>query len=159
MTRPSDKDAINKPHPASKSTWSRRELLGMIGAGALACLHSGCTPGRDSSSRDGGLDGPIHFASLQDVARLIESGEYPSRRPASSSHQAKQINFCTTGFTKINRSFATATVTNKQKESNRFSSFFCFSWGETERYRLFYTVSNKKKERKKGRRYFLQSAK
>jgi hypothetical protein len=35
-------------------------------------------PGRDSSSRDGGLDGPIHFASLQDVARLIESGELTS---------------------------------------------------------------------------------
>ncbi len=78
MTRPSDKDAINKPLPASKSTLSRRELLGMIGAGALVCVHSGCTPGRDSSSRDDGLDGPIHFASLQDVARLIESGELTS---------------------------------------------------------------------------------
>lgn len=78
MTRPSDQDAINKPLPASRPTLSRRELLGMIGVGALACLHSGCMPGRDSSSRDGGLDGPIHFASLQDVARLIESGELTS---------------------------------------------------------------------------------
>ena len=78
MTRPIDPDAIKKPLLTSKSTLSRRELLGMMGVGALACLHSGCMPGRDSSPKSGGLDGAIHFASLQDVARLIESGELTS---------------------------------------------------------------------------------
>ena len=78
MTRLSDQEAFNNPLRPSKPKLSRRELLEMIGVGALACLQSGCMPGRDSSSGDGGLDGPIHYASLQDVARLIESGELTS---------------------------------------------------------------------------------
>jgi len=78
MTRPNDQYAIGKPLPAWDSTLSRRELLGAIGVGALACLHSGCMPGSDSSPGDFALDGPLHFASLTDVARLIESGELSS---------------------------------------------------------------------------------
>lgn len=78
MTRPSDKDAINKSRRDSKPVLSRRDVLGMIGVGALACLHSGCGPGRESSSGNGGFDGAVHFASLQDVARLIETGELSS---------------------------------------------------------------------------------
>jgi amidase len=74
MTRPNDQYAIGKPLPACDSNLSRRELLSAIGVGALACLHSGCMPGTDSSLGDFALDGPLHFASLTDVAGLIESG-------------------------------------------------------------------------------------
>ena len=78
MTRPNDQYAIAKTIPAWDPALSRRDLLGMIGVGALACLHSGCTSERDSSPGDIAMDGPLHFASLTDVARLIESGELSS---------------------------------------------------------------------------------
>ena len=78
MTPKNDQFDIGKPLSALDPTLSRRELIGMIGVGALACLHSGCMPVRDLSPGHSGVDGPLHFASLQDVARLIESGELSS---------------------------------------------------------------------------------
>lgn len=75
MTWSKDQFGIGKSAPASGFSLSRREFLGAIGLGALACLHSGCKPGGDSSAGWATLDGPLHFASLTDVARLIESGE------------------------------------------------------------------------------------
>jgi len=78
MTRPIDQYAVAKPLPAWDSTLSRRKFLGAMGVGALAYLNSGCTPGSDSSLGKTQLEGPLYFASLTDVAQLIESGELSS---------------------------------------------------------------------------------
>jgi amidase len=55
---------------------SRREALALIG-GTLAVLHSSCSPGSDPvpTSSIPALDGPLHHASLTDVARLVELRE------------------------------------------------------------------------------------
>ena len=63
------------PRPTMDATFTRRELLGVIGIGAFASLHTGCVGG---SEPRGGGDGPLHFAPLMDVARLIETGELSS---------------------------------------------------------------------------------
>ncbi len=66
---------------------TRRDALALMGGGALAALHVSCSAGSDSGSESGSepasgsgtesaaVDGPLHYASLTDVARLIESGE------------------------------------------------------------------------------------
>lgn len=73
MSRPFDEDRIGKPLPAWHPILSRREFLGVVGVGALTGLHTTCMPA--SSPDSVALDGPLHFASLMDVARLIEAGE------------------------------------------------------------------------------------
>lgn len=78
MTRANDKYATNKPVPVCDSALSRREFLGAISVGTIACLQSGCMPASDSSLEEIQREGPLHFASLMDVARLIESGELSS---------------------------------------------------------------------------------
>jgi len=75
MTLPNDQYPISKPLPVWDPTLSRREFLGVVGVGAFACLCSGLMQGCDSAPRDIALEGPLHFATLTDVARLIESGE------------------------------------------------------------------------------------
>ena len=54
---------------------NRRELLGVLGVGALASLHTGCVRSPEPSASGVLIDGPLHFASLTDVAKLIEVGE------------------------------------------------------------------------------------
>lgn len=54
---------------------SRRELLAMFAGGALLSLQTACSEGATPSTSGTPIDGPLHFASLTDVARLIESGE------------------------------------------------------------------------------------
>ena len=78
MTLPNDKYPISKPVPIWDPAFSRREFLGVVSLGTLACLCSGLMQGCDSGPRDIVLDGPLHFASLTDVARLIESGKLSS---------------------------------------------------------------------------------
>ena len=78
MTLPNDKYSISKPVPIWDPTFSRREFLGVVSLGTLACVGSGLMQGCDSGPRDIVLDGPLHFASLADVARLIESGKLSS---------------------------------------------------------------------------------
>ncbi len=55
--------------------FSRREALALIGGGVLDALHSSCTRGPTPPSSDAAIEGPLHYASLMDVARLIQSGE------------------------------------------------------------------------------------
>ena len=55
---------------------SRREFLALSSAGALVLLHDSCSPvsTTDSRSRSSEIeDAPLHFSSLTNVARLIES--------------------------------------------------------------------------------------
>ena len=55
---------------------SRREFLALSSTGTLALLHASCSPvsTTDSPARSGeNEDAPLHFASLTEVARLIES--------------------------------------------------------------------------------------
>ena len=78
MTLPNDIYPIRKPAPIWNPTFSRREFLRVVSLGTLACVGSGLMQGCDSGPRDIALDGPLHFASLTDVARLIESGELSS---------------------------------------------------------------------------------
>ncbi len=73
MSRPLGEDGIGKALPVWDPILNRRELLGLVGVGILTGFHSGCMP--DSSRENVTLDGPLHFESLTDVARLIESGE------------------------------------------------------------------------------------
>jgi amidase len=73
MSQPLDKYGIGKVIPAWDPMLSRRELLGLVGVVALTYFHAGCAP--DSTQENAAVDGPLHFASLRDVAQLIESGE------------------------------------------------------------------------------------
>ncbi len=55
---------------------SRREFLALSSTGALALLHASCSPvsTTDSTTRSKKIeDTPLHFASLNEVARLIAS--------------------------------------------------------------------------------------
>ncbi len=57
---------------------TRRELLGVLGIGAFASLQTGCEGGSELSSDSASSDGPLYFATLVDVAALIETGELSS---------------------------------------------------------------------------------
>ena len=50
---------------------SRREVLAMLGAGAAVSHYSACSSAPTTNSDAG--DGPLHYASLREVARLVES--------------------------------------------------------------------------------------
>lgn len=78
MSGPNDQYGAKKSALVCDPGFSRREFLGAIGVGAIACLQSGCMPASDSSLEEIETEGPLHFASLTDVARLIESGELSS---------------------------------------------------------------------------------
>lgn len=78
MTLPNDKYPITKPVQICDPACNRREFIKVVSLGALACLGPGLMQGCDSGPRDIALDGPLHFASLTDVSRLIESGKLSS---------------------------------------------------------------------------------
>ena len=60
-----------------ESKFSRRQLLALLAGGVLATLPASCSPGSSNDSRlgpSGHVDGEaLHYASLRDVARLIET--------------------------------------------------------------------------------------
>ncbi len=60
---------------ASDSNLSRREALALMGGAALALLHTSCAPDARPAGSGATIDGPVHYAGLTDVARLIESKE------------------------------------------------------------------------------------
>ena len=59
----------------SRGRQSRREFLAVLGGGIMASLHTACsTPSTLSSA--GNVDrGPLHYLSLTEVARLVQSRE------------------------------------------------------------------------------------
>ena len=60
-----------------ESKFSRRQLRALLAGGILATLPASCSPGSSNDSRlgpSGHVDGEaLHYASLRDVARLIET--------------------------------------------------------------------------------------
>jgi len=54
---------------------TRRELLAVLGGGAVLSLYSACPWGSRPASSGVVIDGPLHYASLMDVAKLIEAKE------------------------------------------------------------------------------------
>ena len=54
---------------------SRREFLAVLGGGIVASLHTACSTPSTLSSADKVDRGPLHYLSLTDVARLVESRE------------------------------------------------------------------------------------
>ena len=64
---PSSEASPRAPH----ATMSRRDLLAMFTGGALCSLNAGCS--REPAASAAGSS--LHFLSLTDVARLVETGE------------------------------------------------------------------------------------
>jgi amidase len=54
---------------------SRRDLLALFGCGMAASLHTACSPSSAPPGEDHQNRGPLHYLSLSDVARLIETRE------------------------------------------------------------------------------------
>ncbi len=55
---------------------TRRELLAVLGGSAVFLLHSACSPDSNATSSAGVvIDRPLHYASLMEVAKLIEASE------------------------------------------------------------------------------------
>ena len=59
----------------SRARLSRRELLAVFGGGVVASLQVGCSPPSTPSTADNVDRGPVHYLSLTEVARLIETEE------------------------------------------------------------------------------------
>lgn len=60
-------------------TLSRREVLALVGAGALTATLHGCAPGGDARSGDGPvLADPLHESSVRALAAAIRRGEVSS---------------------------------------------------------------------------------
>ena len=57
----------------SRARLSRRELLAVFGGGVVASLQAGCSPPSTPSTADNVDRGPVHYLSLTQVARLIET--------------------------------------------------------------------------------------
>ncbi len=56
-------------------TLSRRELLSILGGGAAASILTSCSPNSASSGSGVVIDGPLHYASLVDVSKMVEAQE------------------------------------------------------------------------------------
>ena len=52
---------------------TRRELLTLFGAGMLVSLQTGCSPVSTPPVEEPGEPGALHYLSLAEVARLIET--------------------------------------------------------------------------------------
>lgn len=63
------------PQRSSGTYISRRELMALLAGGAIVSLQAACSEGTTPTPEGMALDGPLHFASLTDVARLLESRE------------------------------------------------------------------------------------
>ncbi len=61
--------------PPTGPNLTRRELLAVLGSGALLSLYSACSRGSTPASSGVVIDGPLHYASLLDVSKLIEARE------------------------------------------------------------------------------------
>ena len=59
----------------SRGRLSRREFLAVLGGGMAASLHTACSPPSTLSSADNVDREPLHYLSLTEVARLVESRE------------------------------------------------------------------------------------
>ena len=57
---------------ASEFMLSRRELLALLGSGTLASVHAACSPSATDSDSVAVPGGPLHYASLVEIAKLIE---------------------------------------------------------------------------------------
>ena len=57
------------------SNLTRRELLAVVGGGAVLSLCSACSPEGTPASSGVVIDGPFHYAGIMDVAKLIEARE------------------------------------------------------------------------------------
>ena len=72
---------MSSPHAWSERaisqrfTLSRRELLALLGSGAAASFLTACSPGSESSRSGVIIDGPLHYASLIDISKMIEAQE------------------------------------------------------------------------------------
>ena len=59
----------------SRGRLSRRDFLAALGGGMVASLHTACSTPSTLSSADNVDRGPLHYLSLTEVARLVESRE------------------------------------------------------------------------------------
>ena len=67
---------ITRVGPSMSSNLTRRELLGLVGSTAMLSLCSACAPGDPTPpSSETGIDGPVHYAGIMDVAKRIEDGD------------------------------------------------------------------------------------
>jgi amidase len=61
--------------PDSRGRVSRRDFLALIGGGIVASLHNACSPQLTTSPAGKVGRGSLHYASLTEIARLIETRE------------------------------------------------------------------------------------
>jgi len=54
---------------------SRRDFLALLGGGIVASVHNACSPQLTTSPASKANRGSLHYASLTEIARLIESKE------------------------------------------------------------------------------------
>jgi amidase len=65
----------NSQESKSHGRVSRRDFLALLGGSVVASLNSACSPELTPSPAGNGYRGSLHYASLIEVARLIESRE------------------------------------------------------------------------------------
>ena len=66
----------DRADPPIGSELTRRRLLGLLGGAAMLSVCPACIPEDPTPSSSGtGIDDPVHYAGIMDVAKLIEAGE------------------------------------------------------------------------------------
>ena len=60
---------------SQRFTLSRRELLALLGGGAAASFFTACSPSSESPGSGVIIDGPLHYASLIDISKMIKAQE------------------------------------------------------------------------------------